>query len=368
MRQGSEIAARAERAAGWDHRVDAAVQEIQEARHEDPTDAGVAHRQRVGPEEDRRADLVATKRRALPNRMAPQQVELERPNVRVGDLDVREFAETRLDPVREGALRDDLLEGSTARVHALRRGRGQAHRFAVAGHRDHVIEGEGPAIDRTHGGPARHPGSAINVFAPDVSDKPYGPSRGACDVSCREDARRGPSRSPLELCAVRGRRLAGLHGGSRFAARISLPPPAPREGLRRPLPDLRGGEIAPTPCGIRLCRGRRRAPLPSPLPMDGEVGRRGQLRWEPWRDARPYPSPERRGPATPCRVRPGGLLPTRVEISPAARSARTRRHLEVGTRPKVYAGERSRRSRRQPTGPKTLSVSSGSGAVHANRL
>src|SRR5947208_14454461 len=174
--------------------------------------------------------------------------------------------------------------------------------------------------------------------------------------------------APLELCAVRGRRMAGLHGGCRFAARISLPPPAPREGLRRPLPDLRGGEIAPTPCGIRLCRGRRRAPLPSPLPMDGEVSRRGQLRWEPWRDPGPYPSPERRGPATPCRVRPGGLLPTRVEISPAAQSARTRRHLEIGTRPKVYAGERSRRSRRHPTGPKTLSVSAGSGAVHANRL
>src|SRR5437667_75404 len=149
------------RAPGWDHRVDAAVQEVQEARHEDPTDAGVAHRQRVGPKEDRRADLVATQRRALPDCMAPQQVELERPDVRVGDFDVREFAEARLDSVSEGALRDDLLEGSTARVHALRRGRGQAHRFAVAGHRDHVIEVQGPAIDRTHGGPARHPGSAI---------------------------------------------------------------------------------------------------------------------------------------------------------------------------------------------------------------
>src|SRR5207247_2201072 len=41
--QGSQVAARTERAAGRDHRMDAAVQELQEAGHEDPTDAGVAH-------------------------------------------------------------------------------------------------------------------------------------------------------------------------------------------------------------------------------------------------------------------------------------------------------------------------------------
>src|SRR5207244_572804 len=50
--QGSQVAARTERAAGRDHRMDAAVQELQEAGHEDPTDAGVAHRERVRPEQE----------------------------------------------------------------------------------------------------------------------------------------------------------------------------------------------------------------------------------------------------------------------------------------------------------------------------
>src|SRR5207245_8123759 len=125
------------------------------------TYAGVTHRERVRPEQEGGPHLILTEGRAQTNRMAPQQVELQRPDVRVGDFDVREFAEARLDPVCEGALRDDLLEGSTARVHALRRGWGEAHGFAVAGDRDHVLEVQGPAIDRTHGGPARHPGSAI---------------------------------------------------------------------------------------------------------------------------------------------------------------------------------------------------------------
>src|SRR3989449_7588399 len=100
--------------------MDAAVQEIQEARHEDPTDAGVAHRERVRPEQEGGPHLILTERRAQTNRVAPPQVELQRPDVRVGDGDVRALAKTPLDPVREGAPPDDLLEGSTARVHALR--------------------------------------------------------------------------------------------------------------------------------------------------------------------------------------------------------------------------------------------------------
>jgi len=161
VREGGEIAARAERAAGRDHRMHAAVQEIQEPRHEDPTDAGVAHRECVRPEQEGGPHLISAQRRTQADRVAPQQVELQRPDVCVGDRDVREFAEARLDPICEGAFRDDLLEGPAARVHARRRGRGEAHRFALAGDGDHVIEVEGPAVDRTHGGPPRHPGSAI---------------------------------------------------------------------------------------------------------------------------------------------------------------------------------------------------------------
>src|SRR5207245_1155531 len=120
VRQRGEVAARAERPPGRDHRMDTEVQKVQEAGHEDPTDAGVTHRERVRPEQEGGPHLILTEGRAQTNRVAPQQVELQRPDVRVADGDVRELAKARLDPVREGALRDDLLEGSTARVHALR--------------------------------------------------------------------------------------------------------------------------------------------------------------------------------------------------------------------------------------------------------
>src|SRR5437899_9693518 len=143
--------------------MDAAVQEIREERHEDPTDAGVSHRERVRPEQEGGPHLISSERRAEADRVAPQQVELQRPDVCVGNGDVRQFAEARLDPVREGASRDDGLEGPAARVHAFRRGRGEAHRFALAGDGDDVVEVERPSVDRTHGGPPRHPGSAIKL-------------------------------------------------------------------------------------------------------------------------------------------------------------------------------------------------------------
>src|SRR5438445_502750 len=65
--------------------------------------------------------------------MASQQVELQRADVRVRDGDVRKLPETRLDAVRERALRDDLLEGATARVDALCGGRGEPHELPFAG-------------------------------------------------------------------------------------------------------------------------------------------------------------------------------------------------------------------------------------------
>src|SRR6266540_1776208 len=115
-----------------------------------------------------------------------------------------------------------------------------------------IVEVDGPAIDGAHGGPPRHPGSAINVFARDVSNKPYACPTVFAPWDVEETLGRDVPATSLELCALRGRRMAGLHRGSRVAARISRSPSAAREGLRRPLPDLRGGEIAPTPGGIRL--------------------------------------------------------------------------------------------------------------------
>src|SRR5205807_2135760 len=95
--------------------------------------------------------LVLPKGRALADRMASQQVQLQRADVRVRDSDVRQLPETRLDAVRERALGDDLLEGATARVDAPCGGRGEPHGLPSAGDGDHVIKVEGPAVDRTHG-------------------------------------------------------------------------------------------------------------------------------------------------------------------------------------------------------------------------
>src|SRR5207248_770090 len=130
-----------------------------------PSPAGIAHRERVRAEEEGRADLVLAEGRSLADRVAPEEVDLQRADVGVGDRDVREFPEPGLDAVGEGALRDDLLQGAAARVDALRRGGGEPHRFASAGDRHDVGEVEGPAVDRTHGGPPRHPAASINVFS-----------------------------------------------------------------------------------------------------------------------------------------------------------------------------------------------------------
>jgi hypothetical protein len=144
----------------------AAVQELKEAGHEDAPHTGISHRERVRAKEEGRSDLVWTEGRPLADRMAPQQVDLQRSHIRVGDRDVRKLPEPGLDAIRQAAFRDDLLEGPATRVDSLCGGRGEAHGFPPARHRDNIIEVEGPSVDRTHGGPRRHPASSINVFAP----------------------------------------------------------------------------------------------------------------------------------------------------------------------------------------------------------
>src|SRR2546428_13075918 len=51
--------------------MDTEVQKVQEARHEDPTDAGVTHRERVRPEQEGGPHLILTERRAPTHPRAP---------------------------------------------------------------------------------------------------------------------------------------------------------------------------------------------------------------------------------------------------------------------------------------------------------
>src|SRR6266550_2288977 len=147
--------------------------------------------------------------------MASQQVELQRADVRVRDGDVRKLPETRLDAVRERALRDDLLEGATARVDALCGGRGEPHELPFAGDGDHVIEVEGPAVDRTHGDRRGIPVPRYSSGAHLLRTNLKGPPVLKRSRRAEETRRRSRSGTAMELRSLRGRGLDGFDSGSR---------------------------------------------------------------------------------------------------------------------------------------------------------
>src|SRR5947208_16403648 len=122
MGEGRQVPARAEGSAGGDHRMHAAVQELEEPGHEDPSYAGIAHRERVRAEEEGGADLVPAEGRPLTDRVTPLEVDLQRADVGVVDRDVRKLSEPRLDTVRGSALRDDLHQDAVDRSDSHRPG------------------------------------------------------------------------------------------------------------------------------------------------------------------------------------------------------------------------------------------------------
>src|SRR5437660_4474965 len=183
--------------------------------------------------------------------MASQQVELQRADVRVRDGAVSKLPETRLYAVRERALRDDLLEGATARVDALCGGRGEPHELPFAGHGDHVIQVEGPAVDRTHGDrrgiPVPRYSSGAHLLRTNLNRPPVlKRSRRA-----KETRRGGRPGTAMELRSLRGRGLDGFDGGSP-SPRLLFPPPGSREGLRWRMPDVGRREIDAASCRARL--------------------------------------------------------------------------------------------------------------------
>src|SRR5207302_10658134 len=72
MGEGRQVPARAEGSAGGDHRMHAAVQELEGPGHEDPSYAGIAHRERVRAEEEGGADLVPAEGWPLTDRVTPE--------------------------------------------------------------------------------------------------------------------------------------------------------------------------------------------------------------------------------------------------------------------------------------------------------
>src|SRR5205807_8965761 len=183
--------------------------------------------------------------------MASQQVELQRADVRVRDGDVRKLPETRLDAVRERALRDDLLEGATARVDALCGGRGEPHELPFAGDGDHVIEVEGPAVDRTHGDRRGIPVLRYSSGAHRLRTNLTGPPVLKRSRRAKETRRGGCPGTAMGLRSLRGRGLDGFDGGCP-SPRILLPPPGSREGRRWGMPDVSGTELGAPSCRARV--------------------------------------------------------------------------------------------------------------------
>src|SRR5438132_5410348 len=269
--------------------------------------------------------------------MASQQVELQRADVRVRDGDVRKLPETRLDAVRERALRDDLLEGATARVDALCGGRGEPPGLAFAGVGDHVIEVEGPAVDRTHGDrrsiPVPRYSSGAHLLRTNLTRPPV-LKRSRRAKETRRGSRPGTA---MEVRSLRGRGLDGFDGGCP-SPRILLPPPGSREGLRWRMPDVCGTEIDAASCRAQLRTRRRPVSFSRPLRAPSTFGRHSVLSGELGRDPGPPPSSEGHGPRTARRVPPAAFLPTRIQVHLPTRSPRSRRDLDVDQRDPVPKG------------------------------
>ena len=115
-----EIAARADRALRRDERVDAAVEQRDQALERLEPDAGVALGEHVGAQQHQRARLGLLERRADARGVRAHQVHLQLAQAVVGDADLGEAAEAGGDAVDDVAARDrgvhDLSRGANGRA------------------------------------------------------------------------------------------------------------------------------------------------------------------------------------------------------------------------------------------------------------
>ena len=206
MGERCEVAAGAHRAASRDVRQDAAVEAFdQQLDRLDPR-ARVALRERVRPQQHRRADDAGRIGLADAARVAAQQAELELVDAVVGDRLGDEAAEARVDAV--GVL-GRLLDERTGRLHLTARLVGEADGRAVHGDLPDVLQPEvvpGQRVTRDHAASlARLSGAWVLRCR-------------ACGAGSPPRGRRGSS-----ACARRARRSGPATAARRAAARC---PPA----------------------------------------------------------------------------------------------------------------------------------------------
>ncbi len=109
MRQGGQVAARAERTLLGDERVNPPVEHFQQQAQRRLTDAGMALGQGVGADQHQRARGGLIEQVAHPHRMADEDIPLELLDLFLRDDPVFERAEAGRNPIDDFAAGDKIL-------------------------------------------------------------------------------------------------------------------------------------------------------------------------------------------------------------------------------------------------------------------
>ena len=117
MCERRKVARRAQAALLRHDRVDAAIEEGQQAIDEERPAAAVTERKRVGPQQQHGPDDLARERRADAGRVAHQEVRLEATGLFGRDGRRREVAETGRHAIDHGAGVDQLLDDIARVLH-----------------------------------------------------------------------------------------------------------------------------------------------------------------------------------------------------------------------------------------------------------
>ena len=145
--QGSQVAAGAQGALLGDDRMNALIEHIDHGLDGAQADAGVALAQRIAPQQHHRpADLLAegfTHGAAV----ADDQIALQLLGLVGGDEHIAEFAETSGQAVNHSAALQLLVHISPGLVDLGLGLLGQFHLFPMAGHLDHIFDGQMVAVD-----------------------------------------------------------------------------------------------------------------------------------------------------------------------------------------------------------------------------
>jgi hypothetical protein len=122
--------------------MDRRVQEGDESLERRDADAGEPLSEAVRTEKDQRADRLLRERIADAGGVAPDEVELQLPELLARDHDVGELSEARRHAVNDAPFGDGTVDHGARRLDALHRLRRQRDAVSAARHGDDVLEGQ----------------------------------------------------------------------------------------------------------------------------------------------------------------------------------------------------------------------------------